>query len=212
MRNDCSSEIIGGAGILVKGEMKMVSVQENLISRRSIYRFENTPVQRDCLERAFEAARHAPCHKQTHPWRFYVLGKQARARIVDVVENLSREKSMRLGEIDVEKMVEKARSKILAPPRLIAVTTVRTIGDSVRDEEDYAATVCALHNMVLSLWDQGIGCQWSTGSITRDPAVYSMLEVQESEQRVIGFLKVGYPAVIPEREKKAMDGIRFYLD
>ena len=190
----------------------MASVQENLISRRSIYRFLDKPVPRECLEQAFEAARQAPCHKQTHPWRFYVLGPAARAKLVDVVETLSREKSARLGEVDVEKMVAKARSKIGETPVLIAVTTARSAGDAFREEEDYAATVCALHNLVLSLWDQEIGCQWSTGSITRHPIVQEMLDVSAAEQRVIGFLKVGYPAVVPEREKKSMNQVRFYLD
>ena len=95
---------------------------------------------------------------------------------------------------------------------LIAVSTARSADDSFREEEDYAATVCALHNLVLSLWDQGIGCQWSTGSITRNQATYEMLGIPEAEHRVIGFLKVGYPAFIPAREKKSLEEIRFYLD
>ena len=190
----------------------MASVQENLVSRRSVYRFDDRPVPRECLERGFEAARHAPCHKQTHPWRFYVLGPEARKKIVDVADGLSREKSAKTGENDVEKMATKARSKILDPPVLIAVSTARSADDSFREEEDYAATVCALHNLVLSLWDQGIGCQWSTGSITRNQVTYEMLKISEAEQRVIGFLKVGYPALIPAREKKSLEEIRFYLD
>ena len=190
----------------------MASVQENLVSRRSVYRFDDRSVPRECLERGFEAARHAPCHKQTHPWRFYVLGTHSRNKIVDVAETLSREKAARSGEVDAEKMVGKARSKILESPVLIAVTSARSADDSFREEEDYAATVCALHNLVLSLWDQGIGCQWSTGSITRNKATYEMLGIPEAEHRVIGFLKAGYPATVPEREKKSIDDIRFYDD
>ena len=112
----------------------MASVQENLVSRRSVYRFEDRPVPRECLERGFEAARHAPCHKQTYPWRFYVLGPAAREKIVDVADRLSREKSAKLGEDEVEKMATKARSKILDPPVLIAVATARSADDSFREE------------------------------------------------------------------------------
>lgn len=190
----------------------MTAVQDNLISRRSIYRFQDKAVPRECLELAFEAARHAPCHKQTHPWRFYVLGNGSREKIIEVVEAMAREKAARSDSEDAEKMVKKARSKIFDPPVLITVTSERTVADPFREQEDYAATVCAVHNLVLSLWDQGIGCQWSTGSITRDPVVYQMLNVSAEQQRVIGFLKAGYPAVIPGREKKAIDKIRFYLD
>ena len=192
--------------------MKILSeVQENLISRRSVFRFIDKEVTDDCLEIAFEAARFAPCHKQTHPWKFYVMGPDTRDAIIPTVEYLAKEKIIDSEEMMSKQLIERARKKITSPPVLIAVTSKLTPSDPFREEEDYAATVCALHNLVLSLWDQGIGSQWSTGSITRHLETYKALDISDSEERIIGLIKAGYPDVIPNRNKKAKSEIRFFL-
>ena len=85
-------------------------------------------------------------------------------------------------------------------PVIIAVTTKLTPGDDFREEEDYATTVCSLHNLVLSLWSRGIG-QWSTGGITRHQSTYKNLGISETQERIIGFVKVGYPESIPGEKK-----------
>ena len=189
----------------------MTRVQDNIISRRSIYRFEGSPVDISSLETAFEAARHAPCHKQTHPWKFYVLGRESRISMIPEIERLAKDKAAMVGEDGVQEGIQRAISKILSPPVLIAVTSSVTPGDSFREMEDYAATVCSVQNLVLSLWDQGIGSQWSTGSITRSDFVYGVLGISPRKEKIIGFVKAGYPAVIPKREKKSIEGIREYL-
>mgnify|MGYP005672961943 FL=1 len=185
----------------------MNSAQETLISRRSIFSFTDRPVDRDLLEEAFEAARHAPCHKHTHPWKFFVIGEATRLRLIPIVERIVRVKNPEA----TLKHLEKARQKILEPPELIVVTSRKSPDDPFREEEDYAATVCALHNLVLSLWSRGVGAQWSTGAITRDSEVPEVLGVSEHEERVVGFVKVGYPEEVPRIQKKALDEIRFYL-
>ena len=144
----------------------MSEVQDIITSRRSIYRFEESPVEMASLETAFEAARHAPCHKQTHPWKFYVLGKDARGSMIPEIERLAKEKATGRAEDEIQEGIQKAISKILSPPVLIAVTSAVTPEDDFREMEDYAATACSVQNLALSLWDQGIGSQWSTGGIT----------------------------------------------
>ena len=151
--------------LLWKGGM-MTSVQDNIISRRSIYRFKESPMISP-LETAFEAPRHAPCHKQTHPWNFYVLGEETRISMIPEIERLAKDKAAKVGEDGVQEGIQRAISKILSPPVLIAVTSSVTPGDSFREMEDYAATVCSVQNLVLSSLGSGIGSQWSTGSITR---------------------------------------------
>ena len=46
--------------------------------RRSIREFTDREITRDEIERLFEAAAQAPNHRMTQPWRFYVLGPEAR--------------------------------------------------------------------------------------------------------------------------------------
>ena len=190
----------------------MEEFQEVLTSRRTIYRFKDDAIGRTELEKSFMAARNAPCHKHTNPWRFYVLGPEARRMMVPEIERLSTEKAKNSGSDDLSKVVERAVRKILQPPVLICVTSLKSPDYSFKEEEDYAATVCATHNMVLSLWEQGIGCQWSTGSITRSNSAYSAIGVSRDEERIIGFIKAGYPEEVPRREKKDLVEIRSYLD
>ena len=67
----------------------MTDVQEIITSRRTVYRYSDEQVDVDLLEMSFEAARNAPCHKNTNPWKFYVLGKEARKELIPEVEKLA---------------------------------------------------------------------------------------------------------------------------
>ena len=189
-----------------------MSIVQNLLnSRRSIYHFTEQKVKSSDLEIAFEAASNAPCHKQTHPWNYYVLGDETRKKILPAVISLSKNKAKNNKDEENISSVNRAISKIMDVPVIIAVTTKLSPEDSFREEEDYAATVCSLHNLVLSLWDMGIGSQWSTGSITRHPLTYTVLEINNELEKIVGFLKVGYPRNIPEKQKKKVSEIRKFL-
>jgi nitroreductase len=188
----------------------MSEFQDVLTSRRTIYRFSSREVGKETLELAFDAARHAPCHKNTHPWKFYVMGEGVRNEIIPEVKRLARKKVT--SEEDEVAGISKAVDKILSPPVLICVTSSLSPHDSFREEEDYAATVCATHNLVLSLWSNGVGSQWSTGAITRSKVTYGAIGASSDEERIIGFMKIGYPSGSgPTKSKKGLDEIREYL-
>ena len=189
----------------------MSAIQNLLNSRRSIYNFTEQEVELSDLDIAFEAASNAPCHKQTHPWNFYVLGKETRKELLPTVILLAKNKAISNKEEDTISSVNRAVSKIMDVPVIIAISTKLTPEDSLREEEDYAATVCSLHNLVLSLWGMGIGSQWSTGTITRHSMTYNKLGVDKKLHKIIGFLKVGYPQNIPKKKKKKVSEIRRYL-
>ena len=190
----------------------MSEVQNNIIGRRTVYRFIEKKIKKEILDNAFEAARFAPSHKNTNPWRFYVMGETTRNLLIPIVEDLSRKKCIDNAlEISAD-ILERARNKILKIPVLVAVTSQLSPKNLFRQEEDYAASVCAIHNFILSLWGEGIGCQWSTGSITRHKVIYDALGISKEKERVIGLLKIGYPEKIPEPKKKELSEIRFYLD
>ena len=187
----------------------MDGVQEALTSRRTIYRYRLEEVPDQILEIAFEAAGNAPCHKNTHPWKFYVMGDITRESLIPEVEKLAKKKSRR-GE-EVGSVISKAVEKIVSPPLLICVTSSRSPHDPFREEEDYAATACAIQNMTLSLWGNGVGSQWSTGAITRSDAAYTAISASREEERIVGFIKAGYPDKIPSITKKSVEDIRAYL-
>ena len=131
--------------------------------------------------------------------------------MIPEIERLAKKKAVGRGEDEIQEGVQKAISKIMSPPVLIAVTSAVTPEDDFREMEDYAATACSVQNLVLSLWDQGIGSQWSTGGITRSDFVYGALGISPTKEKIVGFVKAGYPAAIPQRVKKSIAEIREYL-
>ena len=195
----------------LKGEM-MSDVQDNILTRRTVYKFTDKEVPESVINQALIAASKAPCHKHTHPWKFYVLGSETRSKLIPVIKKLAELKSIKLGSKDLKKDAERAIKKITQPPILIAITSKKDPEDKFREKEDYAATVCALHNIVLSFWDNDIGSQWSSGSITRDLDTYQILSINPKTEEIIGFLKAGYPDAIPNVKKPSFEELTVYLD
>ena len=190
----------------------MTTPQENLLSRRTVYKFNDSRVPDEIVTQALIAASNAPCHKHTHPWRFYSIGKTSRKNLVPIITRLSKIKAEKKKSTNVEKDVERAISKIQNAPVLFAITTKRNPDDPFREKEDYAATVCALHNMVLSFWSNGVGSLWSTGSVTRESETYQILGINEEEEEIIGFVRAGYPLSTPQVVKPSYSEVTTYLD
>lgn len=190
----------------------MTSPQENILSRRTIYKFRDETVSEAIITQALEAASCAPCHKHTHPWRFYSIGKNTRESLIPLITKLAKIKSEKRGSSDVSKDIERAVSKIKNAPVLFAITSKLSPNDPFREKEDYAATVCALHNMVLSFWANGVGSLWSTGSVTREPETYQKLGINEKEEEIIGFIRSGYPLAIPDVSKPSYVDVTTYLN
>tara|TARA_B100000700_G_scaffold329916_1_gene453635 strand:- start:3089 stop:3661 length:573 start_codon:yes stop_codon:yes gene_type:complete len=190
----------------------MTSPQENILSRRTIYKFMDKDVSQAIITQALKAASCAPSHKHTHPWRFYSIGKNTRESLIPLITKLARIKSEKKGSNNVIKDIERAVSKIQNAPVLFAITSKLSPNDSFREKEDYAATVCALHNMVLSFWANGVGSLWSTGSLTRDSETYQKLGINEQEEEIIGFIRSGYPLSTPDVSKPSHEDVTTYLD
>jgi len=181
-----------------------MNIQEALLTRRTVHHYTDREVAPDVLERALEAARWAPNHKLTEPWRFVVAGKTTRVRLGEVARRLADKKADGLDAEERAAVVQKQVAKITDLPALVVVTSRRVPGDPFREREDYAATACAIHNFVLSLWGEGVGAQWGTGGITRDPETYAILDVDPEAHEIIGFIKAGYPEKVPTSRRRPL--------
>ena len=185
---------------------------EIITSRRTAYRFTEQPINKSYLQQALFAASQAPCHKHTHPWKFYVIGDKTKQKLIPTIARLAKAKSVKSNSSDFEKDRLRAINKIISIPMLIAVTSRKSPDDEFRQKEDYAATVCALHNMVLSFWNNSIASQWSTGSLTRDLETYDILSINYAKEEIIGLIKIGYPESLPNITKLPVDEFTRYLE
>lgn len=170
-----------------------------LRTRRTIDFYEPTPVDPAVLLEAIDVARWAPNHRLTEPWRFHLVGPRTAAAIIELA-----------AEIDAAKKGERAgearRARWKAIPGFFVLTSRRSDG-GLQEREDYAACCCAAENLMLYLWQRGIGTKWTTGGVTRDARFYDLLGLDAAKETVVGFFFYGVPKVVPEQKRKSVDEI-----
>jgi nitroreductase len=184
--------------------MSQRSINEAIRSRRTIHNFrpDITPVE--LIHEAVEVARWAPNHHRTEPWRFYLLGRQAVAKVIDLNAAI-------VSESKGEAAGEAKRQRWSEIPGWLAVTSQRS-DDPVLEQEDFAATCCAVQNFSLALWEHGVGVKWTTGSVTRHDEFYRALQIDPDQEKVIGLLWYGYPEDIPTQKRRSVDEVLFLRD
>ena len=168
-------------------------------SRRTIHTFTEERPPDDLIRRALDLARWAPNHRLTEPWRFYLLGPETAAAVARLNADLV---TARRGQAAGERKLKRWRSM----PGWLVVTCRRS-DDVLREREDYAACCCAVQNLSLYLWSQGVGVKWGTGRVTRHPALFDLLDLDPGAEMIVGLLWYGYPAEIPRMQRKPLDEI-----
>jgi nitroreductase len=167
-------------------------VFEALAARRSIKSFTDRPLQRAEIERLLEAAVLAPNHRMTQPWRFHVLGPEARRAYGDA---LGARKARKVDDPEAGELVRrKVADEQAALPSMIAVSMRLDENPEVR-EEDYAASFMAIENLSLAAVAMGLGAHIKTGAVMDDPRAREAAGIPEGE-RLIAIVNVGEPALV----------------
>jgi len=172
--------------------------------RRTVALFKPEKPPRELLLAAVEAARWAPNHHLTEPWRFYLLGHQTVSAMVEIANELTLAKRG-------PEAARKRRELMKAVPEWMAVTCRRS-ADTFRDREDYGACCCAIQNLMLCLWEGGVACKWSTGALTRDSRFHELLGIDAGEQMVAGLFSIGYPRIVPQQKRRPVAEILTTLE
>jgi nitroreductase len=182
-------------------------VHEAIRSRRSIFQFKPGPVPDELLEKILGFGVWAPNHLLTEPWRFTVLGEETHRLL-----------AARYGELQVQKAPLDADAKLrellrtsgikkfLAKPTIVVVSYQQE-GDEQRKLEDFAATCCAVQNIQLAGWAEGIGMQLSTNALIFDPRTYETLGIDATRETILGFLYMGTPDENPTRDRKPLSEV-----
>jgi len=171
---------------------------EAIRERRSIKRFTDRPVTREEVETLLAAATLAPNHRLTQPWRFYVLGPEARYAYGLA---LGERKARKLEDSDAARtMRETVAAEHRALPCMIAVAVVNNENPELRDE-DYAAAMMAVQNIALAAVELGLGTHLKTGGVMSDSAARTAAGVRDDE-RIVAIVNVGVPADVPPPKKR----------
>jgi len=161
--------------------------------RRSIKAYTDRPISNEAIEQLLDMAVLAPNHRMTEPWRFYVLGPEARAGFGAA---LGKRKAKRVDEVDAAAaVIAKVSESHRALPAMLAVSM--TLDDNVEiREEDYAATYMAIQNLCLAACAMGLGTHVKSGAVMDDAEARASVGVGENE-RIIATISLGEPASEP---------------
>ena len=176
-----------------------MNLEDLLRSRRTINSFKPEKPPEDLIRKAIDLARWAPNHHLTEPWRFYLLGTETSQAIIELnTEIISQKKGA--------EAAQKKLKKWSSIPGWLVVTMTKST-DPLQEQEDYAACCCAIHNLSLALWNEGVGIKWTTGDVIRDPKFYDLIWVDQELESVVGMLWYGYPEEVPASQRKPTEEI-----
>jgi nitroreductase len=152
-----------------------VEFEEAVRTRRTHKVYGAEPVDQATLAELFELARWAPNHHLTSPWRFRVLGPEARERL--------------------KACAGPEATKLDRAPTLVVASVVQT-GDPQQDEEDLCAAACAIYIVLLGAHARGLANYWRTPGVLRTAAGCAAVGLEENE-RFLGLIHLG-----PKRQEQ----------
>ncbi|MCW2971680.1 MAG: hypothetical protein JWO23_2807 [Solirubrobacterales bacterium] len=153
-----------------------MEIEQAIRTRRTHKAFGQDPVERKTLDELLELARWAPNHHRTNPWRFRVLGPDARARLKQAAGTAH-------------------AAKLDRAPTLIVVSAALT-GDPLQDAEELHATAIAAYIVLLGAHARGLAGYWRTPAVLRTVDGRAAVGLAPQEQ-VVALIHLGPPSQEP---------------
>ena len=161
----------------------MNQVMENILTRRSVRGFNETPIPRAELEQILKAATYAPSGMNRQTWQFTAIVNP------EMIKELAKL---------IEKILERKGYNFYKPTALIITSNLK---DSRWAKEDNA---CALENMFLAAHSFGIGSVWinQLQEICDQPEIRAFLDKVgiPKEHDVFGIAALGYAENTPNQD------------
>ncbi len=165
---------------------------------------EPAPTQTQ-LQRIIDAGARAPDHGKLAPWRFVVLGKQARQQLAETMAQdlLKREPTSDTAQLQRE------RDKAGRAPCIVAVAARINKNHKVPEQEQVLAVGAAVQNMFLAAHALGFGAMWKTGPAARSNDVKQALGLQ-ADDHIVALLYLGTVAMTgTPREPAFKEAVRW---
>lgn len=167
---------------------------EHIKARRTIRKFKPDPIPEAALDQIYEAAMWAPSHANAQPWDFVVVGPEARGKLLGMLQTKATEL---LADPDLpapkRRNLELLREDFGGAPYMVAVVS-RAGAEPLEKAENPLSAACAVQNLCLAAWAQGIGSVWLSVGVA--PPARPILQVPEGAS-VVALLALGYPDQTP---------------
>lgn len=182
-----------------------MEVYEAIMNRRSIRRFDGAPVDLEVVERLVRAASAAPSAGNSQPWHFHVTSGASR----DAVCGITALSTVHLQEYldmlpptDYE-AAERFFANLGNAP-VVIVVSVPVPEDEASRINDVLATGCAIENLMVAAFAEGLGCCNITFSFWVRDKLSERLEIP-ADREIISLVLLGHPAEIPEAAARRSD-------
>jgi len=171
-----------------------MEILSHLRQRRTVRKFKLDPIPQHTLDAMFEAAMWAPSHANVQPWNFVVIGRKARAYLLELFR-VKADELLADPDLPPPKRagITALREDFGGAPFMVAVIS-RAPADDLQRVENPLSTAGAVQNMCLAAWDAGVGAVWL--SVGASPPARAILGIKDGES-VVALLAMGYPAEIP---------------
>lgn len=191
-------------------------------SRRSIRRYQRTPVPRGVVGKLLEAARWAPSAHNRQPWRFAVIEEMEtkRALATAMGERLRADLERDGAPSDViESEVSRSHARIVAAPvAIVACMTMRDMdvySDTPRMKAERTMAVqsvaMAVQNLLLAAHALGLGACWMCAPLFVSDTVREVLGL-ESDWEPQALVTIGYPAETKTKTRAPLETTVRYLN
>ncbi|HEV2066208.1 MAG TPA: nitroreductase [Thermomicrobiales bacterium] len=181
------------------------AVLATLRNRRSIGKMTGEVPDSLLIRQIIEAATWAPNHHLTEPWRFFVLKGDARGELGEVMASIAAARES--DPAAARQAAERAVTKPLRAPYVIAVGVEPSPDPSVPPIEEIAAGSAAVQNMLLAAHALGLAAIWRSGWIAFEPEVREYFGISPRGM-MLGFVYVGYAAMQPPfRQRRSVDEV-----
>jgi nitroreductase len=169
-----------------------MDVLEAIRTRRTASKIRPDVPPREVIEELLEAATWAPNHRLNEPWRFFVLGGEARKEFGTLMAN---DACADLGAGDEEKrrsIVDSQLKKATRSPVIITVACDPPSSPKIDPVEDVCAVACGVQNLMLAAHARGLATKWSSGAACYSPDIKSFFGLTP-EHQILGYIYLGYP-------------------
>lgn len=183
----------------------MSEVVELIRDRRTIYpeQFSQRKVHKEIVLNLMQSGIWAPTHGKTEPWRFTGFLGEGTKELADAQQQFY--KSNTPSESFSPAKYDRFQLRAAATSAIIGLGMKRQEAGKISEEEEVMAVSCAAQNIMLHATAYGIGSFWSTGKFTFSPEAKNLLGLEQND-RVLGFLYLGYPAADwPKSHRKPIE-------
>lgn len=182
---------------------EQAAVYKAIYNRRDIRSFLSKPISKDILRRILDAAHHAPSVGFMQPWSFIVISSQeTKNSLAWAADKERRALAIHYEGGKENKFLSLKVEGLKEAPYTICVTCDPTrggshvLGRNSIPETDILSTACAIQNMWLAAYAEGLAMGWV--SFYKKNDIRDILEIPPHIEPV-ALLSVGYTDQYPDK-------------